>query len=168
MGEHGWFDKRFMYEESLRTPFVIKYPGNIKPKTVVNNMVVNIDFTPTILEMAHLPVPSDIQGKSFASFLTKPNISKPWRKAMYYHYYEYPEPHKVAPHFGIRTGRYKLIRFYGPFDKWELYDLATDKSEMHNLIGKKAVEELTQSLKKQLLKLAQEYKDDKAVSILMK
>ena len=169
MGEHGWFDKRFMYEESLRTPFVIKYPGKIKPKTVVNDMVVNIDFTPTILEMAQLPIPSDIQGKSFAKLLTQPTAPRNnWRKSMYYHYYEYPQPHKVAPHFGIRTTRYKLIRFYGPFDKWELYDLDKDKSEMHNLFGQSGYESLTISLKEDLLKLAQEYKDEVAITILNK
>lgn len=168
MGEHGWFDKRFMYEESLRTPFVIKYPGHIKPKTVVNDMVVNIDFTPTILEMAQLPIPSDIQGKSFATILTNPTAPKSWRKAMYYHYYEYPQPHKVPAHFGIRTERYKLIRFYGPFDQWELFDLSTDKAEMHNLYGKQGYESLTLSLKKQLLSLAGEYKDEVAIAILNK
>ena len=165
MGEHGWFDKRFMYEESLRTPFVMKAPGLIKPGTVVNDMIVNIDFTPTILDLAKVPIPSDIQGKSFMNIAAgKP--AKNWRKGMYYHYYEYPEPHHVAPHFGIRTTQYKLIRFYGPFDSWELFDMKKDAAEMNNLYGKQGYEQITLQLKKQLLDLAKEYKDDEAVKIL--
>lgn len=165
MGEHGWFDKRFMYEESLRTPFVMKAPEIVKPGTVVEDMIVNIDFTPTILDLAKVPIPSDIQGKSFVSMAKgKPNNN--WRKAMYYHYYEYPEPHHVAPHIGIRTLQYKLIRFYGPFDSWELFDLKKDPTEMNNLYGKKGFEQITLLLKKQLLELAMEYKDDEAVRII--
>lgn len=166
MGEHGWFDKRFMYEESLRTPFVMKYPGKIKPGTSVDDMVVNIDFTPTLLEMAGVSIPADIQGKSFASRVLTNKSDKDWRKAMYYHYYEYPQPHKVAPHFGIRTMRYKLIRFYGPFDAWELFDLNKDKTEINNLYGKPGYEKLTAQLKQDLLQLAKDYKDELAIGIL--
>ena len=168
LGEHGWFDKRFMYEESLRTPFVIKYPGKIKPGISVDDMVVNIDFTPTLLEMAGISIPSDIQGKSFASRLITNKSDEDWRKAMYYHYYEYPRPHNVAPHFGIRTMRYKLIRFYGPFDAWELFDLSNDKTESNNLYGKPEFDTITLQLKLDLVKLAKEYKDDLAVGILEK
>ncbi|MBZ5856333.1 sulfatase family protein [Flavihumibacter profundi] len=166
MGEHGWFDKRFMYEESLRTPFMIKYPGWIKPGTRLNDMVVNIDFAPTLLDMASVPVPADIQGKSFAKQLTGSHSTEVWRKSMYYHYYEYPEPHKVAPHFGVRTMRYKLIRFYGPINEWELYDLKSDKSEMNNLYGKHGYDKQTEELKKELKKLAKEFKDEEVVKIL--
>lgn len=168
LGEHGWFDKRFMYEESLRTPFVIKYPGKIKPGISVDDMVVNIDFTPTLLEMAGVSIPPDIQGKSFASRLITNKSDQDWRKAMYYHYYEYPRPHNVAPHFGIRTMRYKLIRFYGPFDAWELFDLNNDKTESNNLYGKPEFDTITLQLKLDLVKLAKEYKDDLAVGILEK
>jgi arylsulfatase A-like enzyme len=168
MGEHGWFDKRFMYEESLRTPFVVKYPGKIKPNTSVDDMVVNIDFTPTLLEMAGVAIPSDIQGKSFASKLITNKTDKNWRKSMYYHYYEYPQPHKVPAHFGVRTMRYKLIRFYGPFDTWELFDLEKDKAEMNNLFGKVGYEKITTELKAELLKLVKEYKDVEAEKILLK
>jgi arylsulfatase A-like enzyme len=168
LGEHGWFDKRFMYEESLRTPFVIKYPGKIKPGISVEDMVVNIDFTPTLLEMAGISIPSDIQGKSFASRLITNKSDQDWRKAMYYHYYEYPRPHNVAPHFGIRTMRYKLIRFYGPFDAWELFDLSKDETESNNLYGKPEFDTITLQLKLDLMKLAKEYKDDLAVGILEK
>lgn len=168
LGEHGWFDKRFMYEESLRTPFVMKYPGKIKPGTSVEDMVVNIDFTPTLLEMAGVSVPADIQGKSFAGRVMNNKSDKDWRKAMYYHYYEYPAPHKVAPHFGIRTMRYKLIRFYGPFDTWELFDLSKDKTELNNLYGKPGYEKITKQLQLDLLQLAKDYKDDLAVGVLEK
>jgi arylsulfatase A-like enzyme len=167
MGEHGWFDKRFMYEESLRTPFVIKYPGKIKPKTVVNDMVVNIDFTPTILEMAGVKIPEDIQGKSFAQNVFNGKTPSNWRKSMYYHYYEYPQPHKVSPHFGVRTMQYKLIRFYGPFHAWELFDLESDPQEMNNLYGKPGYEKITDELKTELLRLTKEYKDEEAEKIVM-
>jgi len=131
-------------------------------------MVVNIDFTPTLLEMAGISIPPDIQGKSFASRLITNKSDQDWRKAMYYHYYEYPRPHNVAPHFGIRTMRYKLIRFYGPFDAWELFDLNNDKTESNNLYGKPEFDTITLQLKLDLVKLAKEYKDDLAVGILEK
>lgn len=168
MGEHGWFDKRFMYEESLRTPFVIRYPGKIKPGSVVNDMVVNIDFTPTILELAGIKIPEDIQGKSFVQNVLTGKTPKNWRKSMYYHYYEYPQPHKVSPHFGVRTMRYKLIRFYGPFDAWELFDLKGDPNEMNNLYGKPGFEKITEELKAELLKLTKDYKDEEAEKIMVK
>ncbi len=136
MGEHGWFDKRFMYEQSFRTPFVMRYPGVIKPGTAVNKMILNIDFAPTLLDIAGVQVPADIQGKSFLPVL-KSKQDVPWRDEVYYHYYEYPEPHHVSPHFGIRTQQYKLIRFYGPADFWELYDLKKDPGELQNIYNKK-------------------------------
>jgi len=166
MGEHGWFDKRFMYEESLKTPFVIKYPHHIKPGTVVKDLVVNIDFAPTFLDIAGVPVPVEIQGKSFLPLMTQPNKVIPWRSGMYYHYYEYPQPHKVPPHFGIRTLRYKLIRFYGPRNEWELFDLKKDPTEMHNLIHDQAQTNTIAILKKQLVALIKEYKDKDALEIL--
>lgn len=166
MGEHGWFDKRFMYEESLRTPFVIKYPPSIKPGTVINKMIVNIDFAPTFLNMAGVPIPSAMQGKSFLPLLMNAPLTEPWRKGMYYHYYEYPQPHKVAPHFGIRTLRYKLIRFYGPHNDWELYDLKTDPQEMHNQINSSKYTTIIKELKKELIQLVIEYKDDQVLQIL--
>jgi arylsulfatase A-like enzyme len=164
MGEHGWFDKRFMYEESLRTPFVMKYPGVIKPGSSIDNMVVNIDFAPTILDIAGIKQPADIQGQSFLPALR--NKEYKWRNAVYYHYYEYPEPHHVSPHFGIRTARYKLIRFYGPADSWELYDLQNDPAEMQNLYGKKEYGSVIAQLKKQLNNLVVKYADTEAEEIL--
>ena len=168
MGEHGWFDKRFMYEESLRTPFVMRYPGTIQPGSKVDQMIVNIDFAPTLIDFAGLKIPSDIQGKSFKNIVANKSIQHSWRKAMYYHYYEYPEPHHVAPHFGIRTERYKLIRFYGAVNKWELFDLKDDPHEMKNLIGESSLKEIIKQLKMQLKELAGMYKDAEAISIMSK
>ena len=166
MGEHGWFDKRFMYEESLRTPFVVRYPGVIAPSKQVNEMVLNLDFAPTILDFAGVNIPKEIQGQSFKSLLTNGKFEGEWRKSIYYHYYEYPEPHHVAPHFGIRTQRYKLIRFYGPVDTWELYDLRHDPDEMVNLYEQKGYAKLINKLKSDLLDLAKKYQDNEAVKIL--
>lgn len=164
LGEHGWFDKRFMYEESLSTPFVMRWPGVIQPGTVVNDMVVNIDFAPTLLEAAGIAVPADIQGKSILPLLRPGNRNKSnWRTAMYYRYYEYPEPHRVSPHIGIRTQRYKLIRFEKPNPYWELIDLQQDPQEMKNLYGQKGYEKLTQQLHKQLIALANAYGDTDGV-----
>lgn len=164
LGEHGWFDKRFMYEESMKTPLVMRYPGVIKPGTSVNDMIVNIDFAPTILNIAGVTAPASIQGNSFLPLLQTGN-SKDWRKAAYYHYYEYPEPHRVSPHFGIRTLQYKLIRFYGPADAWELYDLKKDPAEMKNLYTEKKNSRLVASLKQQLKDLINQYHDDEAMKI---
>lgn len=165
MGEHGWFDKRFMYEESLRTPFVMRYPGKIKPGSVVKDMIVNIDFAPTIIDLAGVSVPTDMQGKSFAGLLGSTATPKDWRKSMYYHYYEYPQPHRVAPHFGVRTERFKLIRFYGPHDSWELFDLKKDPREMNNLIADPAMQSTVQTLKQELERLMLEYGDKEAMAI---
>ena len=168
MGEHGWFDKRFMYEESLRTPFVMRYPGVIKPGTKIPNMVVNIDFAPSILGMAGVPIPKTMQGMNLVPLLKKEPLIKPWRSSMYYHYYEFPEPHRVAPHFGIRTERYKLIRFYGEDNSWELFDLEKDPTEMKNLVNQKTSQKTIQGLKKELLTLAQQFQDQEAMDILTK
>ncbi len=165
MGEHGWFDKRFMYEESLRTPFIMRMPGNTMQGHTIDNMVLNLDFAPTILAAAGIAVPQDMQGNAVQA-LFNPKSSFPWRKAMFYHYYEYPEPHRAAPHIGIRTDRYKLIRFYGPFDAWELYDLQQDKTEMHNLINDNKYKSVIVELKKELKTLASQYADAKATEIL--
>jgi arylsulfatase A-like enzyme len=159
LGEHGWFDKRFMYEESLRMPFLIRYPKEIAPKTVVKDVITNIDMAPTVLEMAGVPIPKEVQGKSFYSIL-KGKTPKDWRQSMYYHYYEYPFWHHVQPHYGIRTERYKLIHFYYNMDVWEFYDLATDSSEMTNLIHSKAHASLIKKMKKELIALKKYYKNN--------
>ncbi|HLO80733.1 MAG TPA: sulfatase [Chitinophagaceae bacterium] len=166
MGEHGWFDKRFMYEESFRTPFVIRYPGHIKPGTSVDDMIINIDYAPSLLSMAGIKVPEDMQGSNFAPLLEKPGSVKTWRDVVYYHYYEYPEPHRVARHFGIRTSRYKLIRFYYPDQAWELYDLENDKMEMKNLINDPKYKKIAETLKQQLKETAAHFKDQQALTLM--
>jgi arylsulfatase A-like enzyme len=131
LGEHGWFDKRFMYEESFRTPLLMRYPREIKPGTVISELIQNLDFAPTFLDYAGTPIPEDIQGESFRKLVS--GEQKEWRDAIYYTYYEYPGEHNVQRHHGIRTGRYKLIHFYYDSGTWELYDLEKDPSEMNNL-----------------------------------
>jgi len=162
LGEHGWFDKRWIYEESFRTPMVMRYPGVIKKGTVSKDFVMNLDIAPTILNAAGVAIPKDMQGENFLPVVTK---KAKGREAMYYHYYENGE-HSVSPHFGIRTKRYKLIRFYQRVNSWELYDLQKDPNEMNNLFGKKGHEKITLELRKQLEGLIDQYEDEDAKKIL--
>jgi arylsulfatase A-like enzyme len=164
LGEHGWFDKRWIYEESLRTPFVMRYPGVIRPGSRVSDITLNIDWGPTILDMAGVRIPADMQGVSFLPLVR--GDSTGWRKAMYYHYYEYPQPHHVSPHFGIRTERWVLVRFYGPGDFWELYDLDKDPEELHNLYGQPRYGAEAERLKVQLESLIRQYDDQEALKIM--
>lgn len=161
LGEHGWFDKRFMYEESFRTPLLMHYPGVAEPGSISEDFVMNLDIAPTLLDAAGLPVPASMQGRSLLPLLQG---KEKGREAMYYHYYENGE-HAVSPHFGIRTGRYKLIRFYKRVNSWELYDLEKDPREMDNLYGREGYEKRTASLKKQLASLIKEYEDKEALLI---
>lgn len=156
MGEHGWFDKRFMYEESFRTPLLVRLPGGKKGD--IDEMVQNIDYGPTILDLAGVEVPKDMHGVSFLPLL-KGEHPADWRKSLYYHFYEYPGEHAVRRHYGVRTDRYKLIHFYNDIDCWELYDLKEDPAEMHNIYGKPGTEELTRDLKKEILRLQEQYDD---------
>jgi len=156
LGEHGFFDKRFMYEGSLKMPFVIRYPDQIEAGTVVSDIVSNIDFAPTLLEMAGVPIPEKVQGNSFFKIL-KGQASNDWRQSMYYHYYEYPYYHRVQPHYGIRNQRFKLIHFYYNIDTWEFYDLENDPSEMNNLINNPAHASTISSLKSELYQLKESY-----------
>ena len=156
MGEHGWFDKRFMYEESFRTPLLVYYPGG--KHGVVKEMVQNIDYARTFLDVAGAKVPSDIQGRSFLPLLEGKKPAN-WRQSLYYHYYEYPAEHSVCRHYGIRTKRYSLMHFYNDINAWELYDLKKDPDQMHNIYGKPGTEKLTKNLKKQLLQLQVQYDD---------
>ena len=157
MGEHGWFDKRFMYEESFRTPLVVYLPGSNKHGDIPE-LVQNIDYAPTILELAGVKVPSDIQGRSFLPLLQGKKV-KNWRKALYYHYHEYPAEHSVCKHYGVRDSRYTLIHFYDDIDTWELYDLQNDPDQMHNIYGQPGTEKITRKLKKQLKGLQKQYDD---------
>ncbi|MBM4152825.1 MAG: sulfatase, partial [Kiritimatiellaceae bacterium] len=134
-GEHGWFDKRFMYEESFRTPLLARWPGVIPPGSVDSNLVQNIDFAETFLDLAGVSIPPDMQGKSLLPLL-KGETPDEWRKSLYYHFYEYPGIHSVRRHEGVSNGECKLIRFYGEDvpdgEEWEFYDLKNDPSEMKN------------------------------------
>ena len=158
MGEHGWFDKRFMYEESFHTPLIMHLPKDFKAKGEISQMVQNIDYAPTFLELAGAPIPDDIQGVSLVPLL-KGEKPADWRTSLYYHFYEFPAEHMVKRHYGVRTERYKLIHFYNDIDEWELYDLQEDPSEMHNLYGKPGYENITADLRKELLRLQTQYQD---------
>jgi len=129
-------------------------------------MVVNIDMVPTLLQAAGVTIPADIQGESMMPLLTGKKPAKTWRTAMYYRYYEYPEPHAVPPHIGIRTQRYKLMRFEKPQPYWELYDLKTDKLEVHNLYGQPKYNKLVKELKQQLKQLALYYDDAQGATLV--
>ena len=155
LGEHGWFDKRFMYEESFRTPLIVKWPGAVKNNSVTDKMVLNLDYAETILDMAGVKIPSDMQGKSFVPVLKQQ--AGIFRDALYYHYYE-TTTHHVAKHIGVRTQNYKLIYFYEK-GEWELYDLVKDKSEMNNVYNKPAYSKIQEMLKKRLKELKEQYKD---------
>jgi arylsulfatase A-like enzyme len=169
LGEHGWFDKRFMYEEALRVPWLIRYPGVIKPGTVSDAWVVNIDNAPTILDMAGVKIPSDMQGRSLVPIF-KGQVPENWPKSMYYHYYEFGPPHWAMPSYGIRTERYKLIYYY-TINQWELFDLQKDPDEMENLFLKGGVqikpgyEEVLKKLLPELIRLRKYYKDDTGNSV---
>ncbi|HUW93319.1 MAG TPA: sulfatase [Bacteroidales bacterium] len=158
LGEHGWFDKRFMYEESFRTPLLMRLPKGYSASGDIDQMVQNIDLAPTFLEMAGVKPPKEIQGISLLPLLKGKKVRK-WRDAIYYHYYEYPGEHQVRRHYGIRTDRYKLIHFYGDIDQWELYDLVTDPHEMKNLINDAAYISVTKDMKSRLDKLRRLYKE---------
>lgn len=156
MGEHGWFDKRFMYEESFHTPLLMRLPGGRKGK--IDAFVQNIDYAPTFLELAGAPIPEDIQGVSLLPLL-KGETPADWRTSLYYHYYEYPAEHMVKRHYGVRNDRYKLIHFYNDIDVWELYDLKEDPEEIHNLYGQPGYEEVTRQMKDELNQLQEQYDD---------
>lgn len=158
MGEHGWFDKRFMYEESMRTPLVMMLPECFSRKGDITELVQNIDFAPTFLDLAGVEVPEDIHGESLLPLL-EGESPEDWRKSLYYHFYEYPAEHMVKRHFGVRTDRYKLIHFYNDKDFWELYDLQADPAEMRNLYGVKGYEDVTGELKSELYRLQEQYDD---------
>jgi arylsulfatase A-like enzyme len=157
LGEHGWFDKRFMYEQSLSTPLLVRYPREIKPGTEVLEMVQNIDLAPTLLDYAGIEAPADMQGLSFRKLVAGKKVD--WRDAIYYHYYEYPSVHMVKRHYGVRTDRYKLIHFYYDVDEWEMYDLQADPSEMKSIYGDPEYAEVQAMLEKRLAGLRLQYGD---------
>ena len=163
LGEHGWFDKRWMYKESLRTPLLVKWPGKVKPGTVNTDLVSNIDFAETFLDIAQTDIPGDMQGKSLVPIL-EGETPEDWRNEHYYHYYEHPSEHDVRRHYGITTDRYKLIHFYYDLDKWELYDLKNDPSEMNNIYGDPDYADVQAKLHEDLEKLRAKYEDNDSLN----
>ncbi len=160
LGEHGWFDKRFMYEECQRMPVVVRYPAVIKASSVSNALAMNVDFASTFLDFAGAEIPEDIQGRSLRPVMeNEGRTPEDWRDAVYYHYYEYPAEHSVKRHYGIRTDRYKLIHFYNDVDEWELYDLEADPKEMHNVYDSPDYADVRVSLHELLLETQRQYGD---------
>jgi arylsulfatase A-like enzyme len=158
LGDHGWYDKRFMYEQSLRMPLLIRYPSRIRPSSVNDDMVLNLDFAPTFLDLAGLAVSDDMQGLSMRTLLYG-KTPKDWRKSIYYHYYEYPGWHMVKRHYGIRTARYKLMHFYHDINAWELYDLKKDPEELNSVYDDPSYSEIVSWLKAELRRLRKKYGD---------
>ena len=158
IGEHGWFDKRFMYEESFHTPLIMRLPEGFDRRGDISEMVQNIDYAPTFLEIAGAPIPDDMQGMSLMPLLRGDKNVK-WRDALYYHFYEYPAEHSVKRHYGVSNGRYKLIHFYNDIDHWEFYDLLNDPYEMHNIYNVPAVKPLVEKMRHRLVELQKQYKD---------
>lgn len=163
LGEHGWFDKRWIYRESLRTPLLVSWPGVVQPGSVNNDLVSNLDFGETFLDIAGAPIPEDMQGKSIVPIL-KGETPADWRKAHYYHYYEHPSEHNVMRHYGITTDKYKLIHFYYDMEKWELFDLEKDPEEMRNIYNDPGYAEIQQELHNQLEALRIQYHDNDSLN----
>ncbi len=158
LGEHGWFDKRFIYEESFKTPLLARWPGVIDPGSASDQMVQNLDFAQTILDAAGVLVPADMQGESLLPLFR--GEEENWdRDAVYYHYYEYPAVHMVKRHYGIVTREYKLAHFYYDVDEWELYDRHKDPQEMLNVYDDPAYADIIKDLKAKLADLRVKYKD---------
>jgi arylsulfatase A-like enzyme len=160
MGEHGWFDKRFMYEESYRTPLLVRWPGKVKPGSVNTDLVQNIDFAETFLAMAGIDAPEEMQGENIIPLMENKTPSD-WRKSLYYHYYEYPAAHRVRRHEGVSETRFKLIRYYGKDvpngEEWELFDLEKDPAEMKSEYSNPEYSKEVKRLKKELLRLRKYY-----------
>ena len=158
VGDHGWYDKRWMYEESLKMPLIIKWPGNTKGGSVNENLVQNLDYAETFLEMAGAKVPDDMQGKSLVPLLRGEEVSD-WRKSIYYHFYEYPSVHMCPKHNGVRNERYKLFHVY-EFDEWEFYDLEKDPDEITNVYNDPEYQDEVSTMKAELEKLRTAYGDN--------
>ena len=158
LGEHGWFDKRWIFEESLRTPMLARWPGVIEAGRTDDHIVSNLDFASTFLEVAGAAAPADLQGRSLVPIL-RGEAPSDWRKSFYYEYYEYPTPHHVRPHYGVVNSRYKLVRFAAPdLDAWELFDLQTDPRELKNVYDDPANAGVVDELKRELEKLRRDLK----------
>lgn len=163
LGERGWFDKRFMYNESFKTPLLIRWPNEITPNTTSSEMVQNLDFAQTFLEMAGVTSPKDMQGESLVPLLK--NKSEKWnRDAVYYHYYEYPGAHAAKRHYGIANEEFKLMHFYYDVDEWELYDLKKDPQEMNNVYDNSEYVAIRKEMKNKLKEIQIKYKDSDSLS----
>ncbi len=163
LGEHGWFDKRWMFEQSYRTPLVIQWPGVVKPGSVNNDLVSNIDFAETFLDIAGVEIPEDMQGRSMVPVL-KSRTPLNWRKEHYYHYYEYPGSHMVKRHYGMSNERYKIMHYYYDIDEWEMYDLKADPEEMKNVYDDPEYSSVRKKLHKRLDMLMEEYQDSEELA----
>ena len=158
LGDHGLYDKRFMYEPSLKMPFLIRWPGVIKPGSVQDGMIINTDFAPTFMEVAGLKTPADMQGRSIVPLLKGPAPAD-WRTSMYYRYYHDPGDHNTAAHYGVRTLTHKLIHYWKK-DQWEMFDLVRDPGEMKNMYADPAQQDVVKKLKMELARLKKELKDN--------
>ena len=163
VGDHGWYDKRWMYDESMKMPLVVKWPGVTQAGTSNDDLVQNLDYAETFLEMAGADIPDDMQGTSLVPLL-KGQTPDDWRKSVYYHYYEYPSVHMVPRHYGVRTERFKLMHFY-QFDEWEFYDLEEDPDELQNLYGDPRYAGQVKDTKVELERLRELYADDSDVTV---
>ncbi len=161
LGEHGWFDKRFIFDESFKTPLLVRWPNKIKAGSKNSQMVQNLDFAQTFLEAAGIKPPSDMQGESLLPIFN--GKGKNFRDAAYYHYYEYPSVHMVKRHYGIVTEKYKLVHFYYDIDEWELYDRQNDKNEMKNVYNDPNYATVKAELHKKLAAMRIKYKDSEAL-----
>lgn len=155
LGEHGWYDKRWAYEESMRTPLLVRWPGRVEPGSVSTDLVQNLDFAPTFLDAAGAAIPGEMQGESLVEVL-RGDTPEDWRQSVYYHYYEHPGVHNVARHEAVRTHTHKLISFYET-GEWELYDLVADPDELTNIYARPGTEEITERLKAELQYLRAKY-----------
>jgi arylsulfatase A-like enzyme len=163
LGEHGWFDKRWIFEESVRTPLIVRWPGVTKAGVASSALVSNLDFAETILDAAGVPVPAEMQGRSLRPILAGQTPAD-WRTAFYYQYFEYPTPHRVRPHYGVITDRYKLVRFEGVGESsWELFDRLKDPNELKSVHGDPAYAAITADLEQQLARLRTELKVPAAI-----
>src|SRR4029077_1703991 len=148
-----WFDKRWIFEESLRTPLLVRWPGVVKPGSTNDDLVSNLDFAETFLDAAGVAAPDEMQGRSLVPIL-KGQTPDDWRKSFYYHYYEYPGDHAVHRHYGVVTPRYKLVHFYEPDAKyWELFDLEKDPKELKSVHGAEDYAKVQKELETELARL---------------
>ncbi|MBT6769858.1 MAG: DUF4976 domain-containing protein, partial [Opitutales bacterium] len=152
---HGWFDKRWMYEESLKTPLLVRWPGQTKAGSSNNDIVSNLDFAETFLDIAGVKIPGDMQGESLVSIL-KGKTPRNWRDSFYYHYYEFPGGHSVARHYGVTNGKCKLISYYQS-GEWELFDLEKDPNELNNVHSNPEYSSIVKKLEKELTSLRKQY-----------